>query len=322
MLGIRTPFRVSFAGGSTDLPAFYEKNGGKVLSTSIDKYMYHFIHKFDDSKIQVKYSKTELVNSPQEIKHPIVFEASKIFDMKGLDINSISDVPKGTGLGSSSAYTVGLIHGLTIHNKKKISRNKLAAISADLEINKLKDPIGKQDHYASTFGGLNVITFYKNGSVKVKKMEIEKEVLRNINSSMILLKFGNSRSASKILKDQNKNLKKDKYINLTKEIYNLVEDMEKSFINNDVKSIGEILTENWEIKSKLSDSISSTGLDKEMNEIRKINGVYGGKLLGAGKSGYILIAGKPKVINRLKQNQNLDFNFDNSGSSVILNNTV
>ena len=140
-----------------------------VVSTSINKYMYHFIHKFSQDEIQIKYSITENVKNVNDIKHPIVKEASRIFDLKGLDINSIADIPKGSGLGSSSAYTVGLLHGLTLINNKEITKKQLAEAASDLEINKLGDPIGKQDHYASAFGGLNVFTFDKDGSVKVKK---------------------------------------------------------------------------------------------------------------------------------------------------------
>ena len=161
MIGVRTPFRVSFSGGSTDIPLFYKKYGGKVISTSIDKYMYHFIHKFDEQKIQIKYSETEEVNSAKDIKHPIVKEVSNLYSLKGLDINSIADIPKGSGLGSSSSYTVGLVNGLSFYENKTLDKSNLARISAEIEINSLKEPIGKQDHYAAAYGGLNIFTFNK-----------------------------------------------------------------------------------------------------------------------------------------------------------------
>ncbi len=319
MIGVRTPFRISFAGGGTDLPIFFKKNGGKVISSSIDKYMYHFIHKFDDSMIQIKYSKNELVNNPKNIKHPIVREVSKLFNLKGLDINSIADIGKGTGLGSSSSYTVGLVNGLTEYEKKTISKSKLASISADIEINKVGEPIGKQDHYASAFGGLNKITFYRNGRVKVKKINFNEDEISFLNSSMTLYKYGTARSASKILNQQNLNLKKNKYVQLTQQIYNLVDDMESALISTDIKSIGEILNESWNIKKQLSGSISNSSLEKEIKLLISEKGIYGAKLLGAGSSGYILLVGKPSSINKIKSENTLKFTFENEGSKVILN---
>ncbi len=319
MIGVRTPFRISFAGGGTDLPKFFKKNGGKVISSSIDKYMYHFIHKFDDSMIQIKYSKNELVNNPENIKHPIVREVSKLFNLKGLDINSIADIGKGTGLGSSSSYTVGLVNGLTEYEKKTISKSKLASISADIEINKVGEPIGKQDHYASAFGGINKITFYRNGRVKVKKINFNGDEISFLNSSMTLYKYGTTRSASKILNQQNLNLKKNKYVKLTQQIYNLVDDMESALLRTDIKSVGEILNENWNIKKQLSKSISNASLEKEIKLLISEKGIYGAKLLGAGNSGYILLVGDPSYINKINRNKITRFSFESEGSKIILN---
>jgi D-glycero-alpha-D-manno-heptose-7-phosphate kinase len=322
MIGVQTPFRISFAGGGTDLPLFYKKHGGKVISTSIDKYMFHFIHKFHDTQIQIKYSITENVDDANKIKHPIVREASKYYNLKGLDINSIADIPKGTGLGSSSAYTVGLIHGLNSNLNKNISKSKIAAISADLEINKLKDPIGKQDHYASTFGGLNLITFYKDERVSVKGIKLNQDALKYLNSSMVLVKFGESRSASKILKVQNRNLSNQKYMNITSQIYSLVDEMYQALINSEIKLIGEILTENWNLKKKLSKDISNRNLDLRFLDLINTKGFYGGKLLGAGKSGYILLVGEPKKISSLVDTNILNFKFEDEGTKIIFNNNT
>lgn len=225
MIGIRTPFRVSFAGGSTDLPSFYKKNSGKVISTSVNKYMYHFIHKFDEELIQVKYSETELVKDPNKIKHKIVRKISEQSDLRGLDINSIADIPKGSGLGSSSAYTVGLINGINVFHGNILSKENLAKESADLEINKLKEPIGKQDHYASAYGGLNLITFNKDDSVDVEKISIDDQAINYLNSSFLLFKVGESRSASEILTEQNKSYKNDTNNELGIRIMELVDPM-------------------------------------------------------------------------------------------------
>jgi len=321
MIGVRTPFRVSFTGGGSDLPKFYKKYGGKVISATIDKYMYHFIHKFDNSLIQIKYSKNELVKDPNFIKHPIVREVSKIFNLQGLDINSIADVGKGTGLGSSSAYTVGLVNGLTTYQNMKITKNKLASLSADIEINKVGEPIGKQDHYASVFGGFNKFTFYKDGRVKVKKINLSFEEINFLNSSMLIYKVGKSRNASKILIEQNLNLNNSKYINLTKKIYNLVDEMEIALLNTDINLIGQILNDNWNIKKQLSGSISNIEIEKQINNLISIKGIYGGKLLGAGKSGYILLVGEPNTILKIKNSDSntTKFNFESEGSKIILN---
>jgi D-glycero-alpha-D-manno-heptose-7-phosphate kinase len=319
MIGVQTPFRVSFAGGGTDLPLFYKKHGGKVISTSIDKYMFHFIHKFHDSQIQIKYSITENIDDASKIKHPIVREASKYYNLRGLDINSIADIPKGTGLGSSSAYTVGLINGLNANLNKNISKSKIAAISSDLEINKLNDPIGKQDHYASAFGGLNLITFYKDERVSVKGIKLNQDALKYLNSSMVLVKYGESRSASKILKEQNSNLSNQKYMNITSQIYSLVDEMYKALINSEIKLIGEILTENWNLKKKLSKNISNRNLDLRFLDLINTKGIYGGKLLGAGNSGYILLVGEPKKIASFADPNLLKFKFENEGTKIIFN---
>lgn len=319
MIGVRTPFRISFAGGGSDLPKFYKKYGGKVISSSIDKYMYHFIHKFDNNLTQVKYSKNELVKDPKLIKHPIVREVSNIFNLQGLDINSIADIGKGTGLGSSSAYTVGLIHGLITYEKNKISKNKLASLSADIEINKLGEPIGKQDHYASAFGGLNKISFYKDGRVKVKTIKLGTEEINLLNASMAIYKVGKSRSASKILKEQNFNLNKSKYVNLTKKIFGLVDDMESALLNVELGSMGQILNENWSLKKQLSNKISNIEVDKEISYLISQKGIFGGKLLGAGQSGYILLVGEPGSIKNLNKLNTTKFNFENGGSKIIFN---
>ena len=317
MIGIRTPFRVSFAGGGTDIPNFYKNYGGMVVSTSINKYMYHFIHKFSQDEIQIKYSITENVKNVNDIKHPIVKEASRIFDLKGLDINSIADIPKGSGFGSSSAYTVGLLHGLTLINNKEITKKQLAEAASDLEINKLGDPIGKQDHYASAFGGLNVFTFDKDGSVKVKKIDLDDKSLEYLRSSMTLIKYGSFRKTSTILSDQAKNLKSKKNLSQTLEILNLVKPMIESIKNLDIKAIGELLSQNWHYKKQLSNLISSKDLDNQLTKFTSINGIYGGKLLGAGGNGYILIVGNPQEIKKIKGHNVVDFKFEKFGSKKI-----
>lgn len=319
MIGIRTPFRVSFAGGATDIPKFYREFGGKVISTSIDKYMYHFIHKFSNTNIQIKYSETEFVSNAKDIKHPIVKEISNIYNIMGLDINSIADVPKGSGLGSSSSYTVGLVNGLSHIHNENLSKTDISEIASDIEINKLGDPIGKQDHYASAIGGINILTFKKDDTVEVEPLNLSKDHIQHLASSMILLKYGDTRNAATILYDQSKNLESKSNLTQTKAILDLVDPMIFAIQSGDTKLIGNLLTENWNYKNKLSNLISNEKLENTISEIVNKKGIYGGKLLGAGGNGYILIVGEGKELNKLKNDYSLNFNFDMVGTHKILN---
>ncbi|MDA9711938.1 hypothetical protein N9U49_00830 [Acidimicrobiaceae bacterium] len=317
MIGIRTPFRISFSGGSTDLPSFYKKNGGKVISTSINKYMYHFIHKFDERLIQIKYSETELVDNPSEIKHKIVKEVAKEYDITGLDINSIADIPKGSGLGSSSAYTVGLINGINLFSGSVLSKDSLAKKSAELEIYKLNEPIGKQDHYACSYGGLNLITFNKNDTVDVQPIKLEENGMNFLNSSFCLLKIGQTRSASNILEKQNKLYKNETNKDTGIQILELVSYMFDAIKKYDIKEIGNLLSENWHLKRSLEKSVSSKEIDDLYESVTKENGIYGAKLLGAGGGGYLLICGEPEKIKNLNYEQKTSFKFENTGSTII-----
>ena len=172
MIGTRTPFRISFAGGGSDLRSFYSKQPGCVLSTSINKYMYILVHPFFDDRIQIKYSRTELVNSIAHIEHPIVRVALGQFGVEGVDVNSIADIPAGTGLGSSCSFTVGLLHALYTYTGQPATKELLARKACEIEIEILKDPIGKQDIYAAAYGGLNLITFYPDETVQVEPVLI------------------------------------------------------------------------------------------------------------------------------------------------------
>ncbi len=317
MIGVRTPFRISFSGGSTDIPNFYKKYGGKVVSTSINKFMYHFIHKFDENLIQIKYSETELVDDPKKINHKIVKKIAEYYDLKGLDINSIADIPKGSGLGSSSAYTVGLINGLNSIQGNSISKEELAKIAADFEINKLKEPIGKQDQYASSFGGFNKISFNKDDTVEIEKILIDDSSKKYLSSCMSLIKIGPSRSASEILTKQTQLMTEDVNTNYLKGILELVDPMVDAIKICDIKEIGNLLNENWKLKVNLSNGVSSKEIDDVVSSLLAKSGIYGTKLLGAGGGGYLLVVGEPKTIRSLESYDCLSVDFENSGSTII-----
>jgi D-glycero-alpha-D-manno-heptose-7-phosphate kinase len=321
MIGTRTPFRISFVGGGSDLREFYSRTQGSVISTSIDKYMYIFIHQYFEKKIQVKYSRTELVNHADEIKHPIVREAIKRFGLNSVDINSIADVPSGTGLGSSSSYTVGLLHALYAFVNQYVSSEKLAQEACQLEIDILKEPIGRQDQYAAAYGGLSLITFYPNETVDVEPILLPQNTYNELEGNLLMVFTGRTRNASDILVDQKKNIvcNKEKFNTLVK-MTELVKEMKKSLIESRLEDIGHILNEGWHLKKSISDKISGNVID-ELYKTAMKNGALGGKLLGAGGGGFLLLYCEKEHQDKLRQAlgnlRELDFRFESAGSKII-----
>lgn len=319
----RTPFRISFAGGGSDLPSYYKKYGGAVLSTSINKYIYIAIHPFfEKNKIQLKYSNTELVSDFDDIKHPIFKEILLMNDLKGIDINSIADIPSGTGLGSSSSFTVGVLNAINAYKNKSSSREDLARIASYIEINKLGSPIGKQDQYAAAYGGLNFITFNSDDTVKVDKIIMDPVKKIELDSNLILIYTGNVRSANSILKDQNLEIKKEKKIKIQKKMVDIAFNLKIMLENNKIDDFGSILHEGWLLKKSLTNKISNEHVDQIYNE--GINaGALGGKLLGAGGQGFILFYCPKKNKNnfriKMKKYNELNFKFDNDGTKIIYN---
>lgn len=324
MIGVRTPFRISFFGGGTDFPNFYRKNGGSVISTSINKYMYIFIHKYFTDQIQIKYSKTELANNFDQIKHPIVREILKKFKLSGIDINSIADIPSGTGLGSSSTFTVTLLNAVYTYIGQHVSHEQLAKEASEIEIEILNEPIGKQDQYAASYGGFNRINFLKNGNVNVKRIPLNIEDIQELNDRFILFYYGNQRNASDILSEQNKKIESKIATQSTlKKMVKLVDEAEKYLIVKDFDNFGYLLNETWNLKKTLASNIS----DKKIDDIYKIgidSGAYGGKLLGAGGGGFFLFyirnEDRLKLINNLSFLKEFDFKFEDTGSTIIINN--
>ena len=321
MIISRTPFRISFAGGGSDMPAFYRRETGAVLSTSIDKYMYIAIHPFfDKNKIQLKYSKTELVDSISDIKHPIFREVLNMYDLKGVDLNSIADIPSGTGLGSSSSFTVGLLNAVRTYLGKATSGEKLGQLACDVEINKVGSPIGKQDQYAAACGGLNFITFYGDETVNVEKIIMNPQKKRELDENLIMVFVGGEHSANAILKSQQAAISDQKKFETQKNMVKLAYHLRESLESNNIDDFGRILHEGWLMKKSLTAGISSGGID-EMYERGIKAGALGGKLLGAGGAGFILFycpkerqeAFRREVgdINEMK------FHFDDFGSKII-----
>tara|TARA_Y100000588_G_scaffold392343_1_gene503884 strand:+ start:5619 stop:6623 length:1005 start_codon:yes stop_codon:yes gene_type:complete len=321
MIGTRTPFRMSFIGGGSDLKEFYSRTPGCVVSTSINKYMYIFVHQYFENKIQIKYSKTELVNNINQIKHPIVREILNRFKINAIDINSIADIPSGTGLGSSSAYTVGLLHALYAFMHRYISAEKLARKACEFEIDILKEPIGKQDQYAAAYGGLNIIRFHPNDHVDVEPIIMDPLAFETLQSNLMLFFLGSKRKASSVLLDQKQNILTDKNkFNILSGMRDLTIEMQKCLVNSNLEEFGKILDRNWQLKKRLSRKISATEID-DIYELGINNGASGGKLLGAGGGGFILFYCEKKYQHKLRSAlsnlRELKFKFEGSGSKII-----
>jgi len=322
MIITRTPFRVSFAGGGSDIEDFYKHLQGAVLSTTINKYMYIYTHNFfDEDKIRVKYSKTETASDINRIRHPIVREVLKKFKIKGaLEISSNADIPSNTGLGSSSSFTVGLLHNLHTKFGRYTTKNQLADEACDIEINRLKEPIGKQDQYAVSFGGLNVIKFNPSGDVGIEPIHLTKETHNGLQNNLLMFYTGFQRKTSSILSEQKRNMRlKDKFETLKKMVA-FVWELRDSIYQQDFYKFGNILHKNWLLKKQLSSNISNSIIDKFYNKALK-NGAVGGKLLGAGGGGFLLFYCDERNHDKLRKAMSplreLKFKLDNEGSKVV-----
>ena len=322
MIITRTPFRISFVGGGSDMETFYSRHQGAVLSTSINKYMYISSHKFFfRDQVRVKYSKTETVNNIDDLRHPILREALKIAGITGgIEISSIADIPAGTGMGSSSSFTVGLLHNLYAIKRQYTSAEELAEKACEIEIDILKEPIGKQDQYAAAVGGLNILYFNRDGSVRIEPLCIKNEIYDRLQENLIMFYTGNQRNASEILSEQKKNVSQEDKFDILKSMVGLVAELRDSLYNERINDFGRLLHENWILKQKLATHISN----KEIEEIYKTglkNGAEGGKLLGAGGGGFFLFYcdkhKQQKLKDSLKPLYNFEFKFDQDGSKLI-----
>ncbi len=322
MIITKTPFRISFVGGGSDLEAFYSQSQGAVLSTSINKYMYISSHRFfERDKIRTKYSQTETVGSVDDLKHPILKECLKKFSVNGgLEISSIADIPSGTGMGSSSSFTVGVLNNLHAYTNQYASKEMLASGACEIEIDLLKEPIGKQDQYAAAYGGLNVIEFNRDGSVNVNPVYIKDEVYQQLQKNLCLYYIGNQRSASSILAEQKKNTSQEEKFRTLQEMVKLVYELRDALMQENLDEFGKLLHENWMMKQKLASGISNP-LINELYSTALKSGAIGGKLLGAGGGGFMLFycpeSAQKKLDAALSQVNRFDFKFEKQGSQLI-----
>ena len=289
MIITRTPFRVSFAGGGSDLPSFYHRHEGCVLSTSINKYMYVTIHpSFNRAETVIKYSKTESVQDVHKIQHPIARQLLLDSGLDGVEVVSTADIVSGTGLSTSSAYTVGLIHAINAYKGKYWSQEKIARRACELEIEELGEPIGKQDQYGTAVGGLKFIRFLPDDTVTVEPVLLSRETQEKLNENLLLFYTGITHSAGTILKEQNANIvseerKYNSLVKMTEQAY----EMKHALIAGDLNRFGELLNEGWNLKRELASKITNPEIDRYY-DIAMENGAMGGKLLGAGGGGFLL----------------------------------
>jgi len=320
MIITKTPLRVSFCGGGSDIAAFYREHGGCVLSTSINKYMFIMIHPyFHEGSTVLKYSKTETVKDIKDIEHRIFHCVLNKYDLSGVEITSMADIPAGTGLGSSSAFTVGLLNTVNAYKGKLISKVELAELASEIEIEYLKSPIGKQDQYASALGGLNFIRFNHNDSVTVSPLLIKKRVTDELQNNLLMFYTGEVRNANEILTEQTANSVKSDNIKTLKQMCRLAEIMKEELEKENISAVGEILNESWQLKKSLAGGITSETLDN-VYEVAINNGAKGGKLLGAGGAGFFLFYCEQENQSKLRQAlklKELPFSFENDGTSII-----
>jgi D-glycero-alpha-D-manno-heptose-7-phosphate kinase len=318
----RTPFRISFAGGGSDMRGFYSREPGCVLSTSIDRYMYIAVHPFFfPGQTLVKYSRTELVHDVAMIQHPIVREVLMQFAVSGVDINSIADIPSGTGLGTSSAFTVGLLNAVHAYLGKFATREELARLACDIEIERLKSPIGKQDQYGSAIGGLNFIRFEPDESVTVERIALSGVRLSELQDNLLTFYTEGQRSANDILAVQADNVTAGGgAFDAQRRIVRLAEELREELQKGNIDALGQVLHESWLRKKELAAGVSNARIDDIYDRAIRA-GASGGKLLGAGGSGFMLFYVKPdrqaEVRSSLAELRELSLRFDFSGSTII-----
>ena len=323
MIISRTPLRVSFAGGGSDLAAYYQTEPGAVLTTSINKYIYITVNRKFDSKIRASYSVTEIVDTVEDLRHELIREALCLVGLDGgVEITSISDVPsEGTGLGSSSSYTVGLLNALHAFQARFADAERLGLEASRIEIELCRKPIGKQDQYIAAYGGLKFIRFETDGSVFVDPVICLAETRDTLEKSLLMLYTGITRPAAPILAAQAQNtLESDAHRRSVRRMVEIAEQMRQCITANDLGSFGELLHTAWVEKRTLAPGITNEQIDQWYATARR-NGAVGGKILGAGGGGFLLLFAPPEkhefIIRALPGMRPLPTRLEPQGSKII-----
>ena len=322
MIVVRTPLRISFVGGGSDFPDYFRAHGGAVLSTAIDKYVYVIVKERFDDQIYINYSRKEIVDSVADIQHELVREAMRITGVdRGVEITTLADVPSsGTGLGSSSSITVGLLQALYAYKGVLVTAEQLAQQACEIEIERCKKPIGKQDQYIAAFGGLRVIQFHPDNSVAVQSVDCGEAVRQQLNRELLLFYTDVTRIAGGVLQEQQQNIPARR--GELAEMAALVEPGRACICGGDLVQLGELLHCGWELKKGLASGVSSTWIDGLYAAARDA-GATGGKIAGAGGGGFLLLHcpldRQSMVRATLIELRELPFSLERDGSRVIFN---
>jgi D-glycero-alpha-D-manno-heptose-7-phosphate kinase len=325
MIIARSPLRVTLGGGGTDLPSYYEKFGGFLIAAAIDKYVYLTLHDTFGRDLIVKYSELERVDEAKQLKHPIIREAFGLVGMDGhsLELTSMADIPAGTGLGSSGSFTTALLKALHAHKRNLVHPAELAEQACEIELGRLKEPIGKQDQYIAAYGGITCFKFLENGKVEAWPLKLSGETRDNLEDNLLLFFTGYSRSASAILKEQDQKSKSDDKGMI--ENLHFVKDLglqsQAALESGNLPEFARLMDVHWQRKKQRSGGMSNPKIN-EWYDLAMANGALGGKLIGAGGGGFLMFYAEEKT--KLRQTmvkaglQEVRFCFDFEGTKLVI----
>ena len=325
MIIARSPLRVTLGGGGTDLPSYYERFGGFLIAAAIDRYVYITLHENFTPDLIVKYSRLERVSEAGKLEHPIIREAFALLDMdgRGLELTSLADIPAGTGLGSSGSFTTALLKALHTHQNSLVHPADLAAQACEIEIGRLKEPIGKQDQYIAAYGGVTCFKFLENGKVEAWPLKLSRETRDSLEDNLLLFFTGYSRSASAILKEQDQKSKQDDHSMI--ENLHFVKDLglqsQRALENGNLHEFARLMDVHWQRKKQRSGGMSNPKIN-EWYDLALANGALGGKLIGAGGGGFLMFYAEDKAKLRHAMHtaglKEVRFRFDFEGTKLVI----
>lgn len=325
MIITRSPLRISLGGGGTDLPSYYQEHGGFLIAGAIDKYVYITLHQIFVPELIVKYSKLERVASVDKLEHPIVRESMRLVGVEapGLELTSMADIPAGTGLGSSGSFATALLKALHAHRKNLVHPAELAEQACDIEINRLGEPVGKQDQYIAAYGGLTCFRFQPDGRVEAWPLKISEETLYNLEDNLLLFFTGYSRSASRILKEQD-DKSKSADVAMTENLH-FVKDLglqsQHALETGDLAEFARLMDVHWQRKKERSGGMSNAHINEWYDHAMR-NGALGGKLIGAGGGGFLMfyVADKVRLRHAMRERglTEVRFRFDFEGTKIVI----
>jgi D-glycero-alpha-D-manno-heptose-7-phosphate kinase len=327
MIISRAPVRFSLGGGGTDIPAYYEQFGGYLVASAIDKYIYVSANKRFYDDIRLSYSKTEIVKTVDQIEHRIFREALKMVPVhSGIELTSVADVPANSGLGSSSTFTVALLNALHTYRRNFCSSQMLAEQACELEMNRLREPIGKQDQYIAAFGGITAFTFNKDGTVLIEPVPVSDDVIDDLQNNLCIIYSGVERAASVVLSEQGQRVRQldQATVERMHRIKQLGHEVYRILVSGNTDAYGELLHEHWTAKRQLASKMTDSVIDEHYEAARKA-GAIGGKLMGAGGGGFFMFYTRPsdrrRVIEAMTSRglRQLRFRFDMDGARIVAN---